>query len=156
MTYQVSLKTLPERTVASVRGVIPCYAREGDLWQTLFAQTAPLSLCDGEPHLLLSIMHDGEYKEENVDVEVQKTVTGHYPDTGRVVFKTMPPIQFASATFTGSYAHIGQVNEAVAAWVRDHGYAFDGVSFNIYHTGPADTPNQDEYVTEVCYPVRKL
>ena len=27
--------------------------------------------------------------------------------------------------------------------------------FNIYHVSPAETQNPDEFVTEVCYPVRK-
>jgi hypothetical protein len=27
--------------------------------------------------------------------------------------------------------------------------------FNIYHVSPHETPNPDEFVTEVCYPVRK-
>ena len=36
------------------------------------------------------------------------------------------------------------------------GYAFDGPMFNIYHVSPHETSNPDEYVTEVCYPVRKL
>lgn len=27
--------------------------------------------------------------------------------------------------------------------------------FNIYHVSPHDTKNPDEFVTEVCYPVKK-
>lgn len=44
---------------------------------------------------------------------------------------------------------------AIAAWVADNGYTFDGPTFNIYHVSPHETQNPDEYVTEVCYPVRK-
>ena len=44
---------------------------------------------------------------------------------------------------------------AVAAWVRDNGYAFDGPAFNIYHVNPSETDDPEEYVTEVCYPVKK-
>jgi len=49
MKYNVTLKTLPERTAASVRQIIPCY------YSVTF--------------------YDGEYKE--ADVEAQKTVCGH-------------------------------------------------------------------------------
>ena len=48
-----------------------------------------------------------------------------------------------------------QANAAVAAWVRDNGYAFDGPAFNIYHVNPSETDDPEEYVTEVCYPVKK-
>ena len=62
---------------------------------------------------------------------------------------------FASATFRGPYDKIRAANAAVAAWVRDNGYAFDGLFFNIYHVSPHETRNTEEFVTEVCYPVRK-
>ncbi len=61
----------------------------------------------------------------------------------------------ASATFQGPYRQIGEVNQAVASWVEDNGYAFDGLFFNIYHVSPHETQNPDEFVTEVCFPVRK-
>ena len=61
----------------------------------------------------------------------------------------------ASATFRGPYDKIRAANAAVAAWVRDNGYAFDGPAFNIYHVNPSETDDPEEYVTEVCYPVKK-
>ena len=48
-----------------------------------------------------------------------------------------------------------EVNQAVASWVEDNGYAFDGPAFNIYHVNPSETDDPEEYVTEVCYPVKK-
>ena len=36
----------------------------------------------------------------------------------------------------------------------DNGYESDGPMFNIYHVGPAQTADPDEYVTEVCFPVK--
>lgn len=156
MNYDVTLKELPQRYVASVRQTIPTYEAEGTLWHILMQETAHLNMQDGDPCYTLAIFHDGEYKEEDVEVEVQKTVRGRYPDTAHVAFKTEPPVLIASATYQGGYDKISGVSEAVATWVRDNGYAFSGKSFNIYHVSPHETGNPDEYVTEVCYPVRKL
>ena len=89
------------------------------------------------------------------DAEAQKTVRGDYPDTEHVRFRTLPAVTFASATFRGPYDKIRAANAAVAAWVRDNGYAFDGPAFNIYHVNPSETDDPEEYVTEVCYPVKK-
>ncbi len=155
MGYDVVLKTLPERYVASVRQVIPSYQEEGLLWQALMEDTAPLHVQNGSPCYTLAVFWDGEHKEQDVDVEVQKSVIGSYPDTGRVKFKTVPPVQIASTTYEGSYEQIGQVNAAVAKWIEDNGYEFAGLSFNIYHISPHETQNPEEYVTEVCYPVKK-
>lgn len=155
MKYDVTVKTIPERTVASVRQVIPNYDREGDLWHIFCQETAGMNIQDGDPVLCTAIYYDGEYKESDVDVEIQKTVKGSYPGTEHVRFKTLPAVQVASATFRGSYSQIGEVNEAVAAWVRENGWAFDGRFFNIYHVSPHETRNPEEFLTEVCYPVRK-
>lgn len=44
---------------------------------------------------------------------------------------------------------------AVAGWIRDSGYVVDGPVFNIYHLSPHETSDPGEFVTEVCYPVKK-
>lgn len=155
MKYNVTLKELPKRTVASVRQVIPAYEAEGMLWGILMEEIAPLNVKDGDSCHALAIFHDVEYKESNVDVEVQKSVQGTYPNTKNVVFKTVEPILMASATYKGSYDQVSEVNEVVANWVRDNDYVFDGLSFLIYHVSPYETKNPEEWVTEVCYPVRK-
>ncbi len=155
MQYDVTLKVLPERQVASVRGVIPAYDQEQRLWNTLMQETAGMRLVPGDPCYTLAVFHDGEFKEGEVDVEVQKSVRGGYRDTEHVKFKAEPPVEIASATYTGGYDRINEANQAVANWVRDNGYDFAGLSFCIYHVSPYDTENPEEYVTEVCYPVRK-
>lgn len=96
-----------------------------------------------------------EYKEHDPDVEIQITVKGKYQNTENVVFKTVSPVQVASVTFKGSYDQIAATNQAVAKLVRDNGYEFEGAMFTIYHVSPAQTQNKDEFVTEVCFPVKK-
>lgn len=155
MSYNVTLKELPERYVASVRKIIPSYDQEGLLWNILMKETTTLHMQSEEPCYSLAIFHDGEFKDSDVDVEVQISVNGKYEDTENVIFKTVAPIQIASATYTGSYEKITEVNEAVANWVKDNGYEFNGLNFCIYHVSPAQTQNPEELVTEVCYPVIK-
>ncbi len=156
MGYDVSLKTIPERYVASVRKIIPTYQDEGMLWATLMQESAPLNIkCVGNPNYALAIFHDKEYKENDVDVEIQTTVSGKYSNTENVMFKTEPAVEVASSTFKGSYEKIAQLNQNVANWVSDNGYEFNGPAFWIYHVSPHETQNPDEYVTEVCYPVKK-
>lgn len=151
MNYNVTVKTLPERTVASVRKVIPAYDQEGMLWDILMRETAPLHIQPDPNCCTLAMFHDEGYKDGDVDVEVQMTVKGTYQNTENVVFKTTPAVQYASATYKGSYEQINDVNRAVATWVNDNGYEFTGMMFCIYHVSPHGTQNPDEYVTEVCY-----
>ncbi len=155
MKYDVTLKTLPQRYAACVRMTIPSYEQEGMLWKTLRDETDKLNLAPDDPCYYAVVYLDGEYKEHDVLAEAQKTVRGHYPDTQHVKFRTLPPVTIASATFKGPYEQISPANEAVAQWVEDNGYAFDGAMFNIYHVSPRDTDDPDKFVTEVCYPVKK-
>lgn len=155
MKYDVTVKTIPERYVASVRQVIPSYDLEGHLWSIFLKETAHMHIQDGDPCLCTALFHDREYKETDADVEIQKSVKGSYPDTEHVKFKTVPAVQVASAVYKGGYDQISEVNAAVAAWVEANGYVFDGIAFNIYHVSPHETRDPAQFVTEVCYPVRK-
>lgn len=155
MNYSVVLKTLPERYVASVRKNIPAYNQEGILWNMLMAETAAMNLQQADHCYSLSIFHDESYKESDIDIEIQLAVIGQYQNTKNVIFKTVPAVEIASATYKGSYEQITDVNHAVANWVVDNGYEFNGAMFCIYHVSPAQTQDPNELVTEVCYPVKK-
>ncbi len=155
MKYDVTVKTIPERQVASVRQIIPSYDMEGSLWEIFLKETAHMHIQDGDPVLCSATFYDGEYKESDVDVEIQKTVRGAYPDTEHVKFKTMPAVEVASAVCRGSYEQIGEATAAVVSWVEASGWAFDGPAFFIYHVSPHETNNPEEFVTELCYPVQK-
>jgi len=155
MNYSVTVKTMPERYVASVRKVIPSYDQEGMLWQIMMSETASIKLQIADNCDSLAMFHDDGFKESDVDVEVQITVKGSYENTENVVFKTVPAVEIASATYKGSYEQMSDVNCAVASWVEDNGYAFNNMMFCIYHVSPQQTQNPNEYVTEVCYAVKK-
>ncbi len=155
MDYDVTLKTIPKRYVASVRQVIPAYECEGILWEMMGRELEPQKVQQATPCYGMAIFHDEGHKEQDPDVEIQSAVVGKYQDTEHVKFKTVPPIQIASATYKGSYEQISRVNAAVANWVVENGYDFDGKSFCIYHVSPGQTDNPNELVTEVCFPVRK-
>lgn len=155
MNYNVIVKTMPERYVASVRKVIPSYDQEGMLWGMMMSETASMGIQTADNCNSLAMFHDDGFKESDVDVEIQITVKGSYENTENVVFKTVPEVEIASATYKGSYEQMPAVNHAVASWVEDNGYEFNDMMFCIYHVSPNQTQNPEEYVTEVCYAVKK-
>lgn len=155
MNYNVVLKTIPERYVASVREIIPAYNQEGILWNTLMTETATMNLVQEENCYSLAMFHDEGYKESDVDIEVQICFKGDHKNTEHVIFKTVSEVEVASATYKGSYEQLTLVNQSVATWVRDNGYELNGAMFCIYHVSPAQTQDSNELVTEVCYPIKK-
>lgn len=154
-SYEISLKQMPARKVASVRQIIPRYEEEGRLWHILMKEITPLHVKGGRMDQSVAIFHDREFKDHDVDVEIQYAVSGEYPDTEHVTFKDEPAFVYASAIMRGSYEQADLINQSIACWIRDNGYEFNGPMFNIYIVSPNQTQNPDEWVTEVCYPVRK-
>lgn len=51
------------------------------------------------------------------------------------------------------YHQMGEAYATVVSWIKDNGYKINGPMFNIYHVGPVQTQNPNEFVTETCFPV---
>ena len=130
MSYDVTIKTIPQRYAATVHMTIPRYEDEGKVWGVLVEETCRMGLTEADPCLCAVTFLDGEYKEENVEVLAWKTVKG-------------------------SYTRITDVYAAVVAWMEANGYEPAGAMFNIYHVSPHETQDPEQFVTEVCYPVKK-
>ena len=155
MSYDVTIKTIPQRYAATVHMTIPRYEDEGKVWGVLVEETCRMGLTEADPCLCAVSFLDGEYKEENVEVMAWKTVKGSYPDTEHVKFRTLPEVTAACCTYKGSYTRITDVYAAVVAWMEANGYEPAGAMFNIYHVSPHETQDPEQFVTEVCYPVKK-
>ena len=155
MSYNVTIKTIPERYAATVQMTIPRYEDEGMIWGILTEETCRMNLVEADPCLAAVTYLDGEYKETDVEMMAWKTVKGNYPDTEHVRFRTLQEETVASCIYKGSYTQITDVYAAVIAWMEANGYESAGPMFNIYHVSPHETQNPDEFVTEICYPVKK-
>lgn len=155
MNYVVNLKSIPELYVASVRKVIANYMAEGELWSLLMPELAKQKCKETTPCYPMAVYHDKEFVENNADVEVRFAVEGKYSDADEVKFKTVPAVNVAACIFKGGYEQIAAVNEAIAKWVNENGYEFNGAAFWIYRKSPYETKNPEDYVTEVCFPVKE-
>lgn len=80
---------------------------------------------------------------------------GNYEDSENVKFKTLKTQTCACVTFKGTYNLISEVSFAIAAWINEHGYELDGPDFCIYHVGYNDQAKEEDFVTEICYPIKK-
>lgn len=156
MNYNVVYKTIPARKVMSIRRVMPSYQDEGILWGEMFGQAQQMNVRLTNPPMGVSVFHDAEYKEENVDVEIQSSVEGNYADMDTVRFYEAPAVNVASVTFRGAYDQMNKVTQAIGAWIEDNGYQMNGPMMNIMHVSPGQDPNPENWVTEACFPVEKI
>ena len=150
MSFDVNVKTIPERYAATVHMIVPRYEDEGMAWA---AMRECKNLVPDEPCYAVAEFLDNEFKEENVELVVSMSVKGKYEDTEHVKFKTLPAVKVASCIIKGSYEQMTDAYATLVAWIKENGYKMNGPMFNIYHVSPVQTQNPDEYVTEACFPV---
>jgi len=150
------VKQIPQRIVASTRGVIPAYNHEGELWKILIDTLGIQHIPAAGLSYDMAIFHDEGFVENGIDVEVQKTVAGRGIDTDQVKFKEAPSMLAAVLTYEGEYGQIAEIGELIANWVQDNHYEFCGSHFNIYHISPATEKDRRKMVTEVGFPIQKL
>ena len=151
MSFDVTVKTIPERYAATVHMTVPHYEDEGMAWGMMMECKEPLIPAD--PCYAIAEFLDDEFKEENVEIIVSMAVKGKHNDTEHVKFKNLPAVKVASCIVKGSYDQMGDAYASVVAWIKENGYKMNGPMFNIYHVGPAQTQNPDEFVTEACFPI---
>ena len=151
---EVTVKTLPEMHVLSLRKIIPSYFDEKKLWDEFMPllQGSGASLpADG---MCGATFHDPEYRESDVDVEVWEQIVEPVTPPAPLVCRTLPASEVVSATLRGSYSGMPAVVNALGAYIAERGFT-TGAMLNIYRVSPAQDPDPSNWVTEVCLPLIK-
>ncbi|HQY34003.1 MerR family transcriptional regulator [Actinotalea sp.] len=151
--HEITRRTLPARTVASVRGTIPSYADEGLLWQRLMAALPAAGAAVAPDAAAVAVFHDEDYVEQDADVEVRLDVVAPFTGTPDVACVEVPAVDVAVGTLHGPYDGIGEVMDAIGGWIAAHGLSVAGPMFNVYVVGPEVSHEPSDWVTDVCVPV---
>lgn len=151
--YNVELKEMPKRRVMSIRKVIASANEEQKVWADLYEEFMKQQVKMSNPPLGMTVYHDEEYKDTDIDIEVQSSVAGDYKDTDEVKFYDTAEFTMASVTFNGSYDQMPEVTGALASWIEANNYTICGPMVNISHVSPAQDPNPDNWVTEAGFEV---
>lgn len=156
MRYDVTIKNLPEVTVASWRQVIDGYGdffticpHMGDLMRGQHLECATPAYC-------FTLYHDGEFKEHDIDVEVCEAIVTPGHDEERMTFKTVPAVPTAACLIhQGPYTTIGESYAALTKWIEDNGYEVTDLMRESYIDGIWNQDDESKWITEIQAPVRK-
>lgn len=156
-SLEVILKAVPEQIILSVRTIVP----DGDTVGTLFMEVGGIIMSQGlkiaSPPM--TIFHDGEFKETDLDVELAFPVTdtsitdiplSNQRELNVRTLEAMP--QIASIIHTGSYERFPETYEVIGRWIERNNYRICGVSREIYLRPPSDT---EEAITEIQFPIER-
>ena len=142
MTGDVTIKTLPEVIVASMRTTVPSYDTFFEIVPKMGEYMQSVGAVCREPEYCFTIFHNDEYREEGIDVEVCEAVTAVRPDSPQVTFKTIAAVPSAACIIhRGPYRTLGQSYNALFAWIEDEGYE------------PGESSNSEQQVRRTQRPV---
>ncbi|HJP66482.1 MAG TPA: GyrI-like domain-containing protein [Actinomycetota bacterium] len=151
MTYDIEVKELPARYVASIRVTVA-----PDQMGPTFEELLPEVLAElQEQNAQASGPSFGIFFEfgEQVDMEAGFPVMLPVESSGRVGFRTLEEGTFAVTWHHGPYSTIGEAHRAVTQWAEQNGRAILGPPWEVYWDGPASGKPAAEFRTEVGYPI---
>ena len=153
--YEVKVRDMVTQAIVSVRGHVPMSGMPEFFqraYRDIFGLIGSVGVRPaGSP---VSIYHDPEFRDDDVDVEVAVPVSEPVEGAGRVVFGALAGGPVAYTLHVGPFDEIGNAYTALAEWTQAHGHEPAGPPRECYLTDPQTTPNPAEYRTEVIWPIK--
>ena len=147
----ITLTTIPATTILALRGVVPTYAEQSQLWDT-FVPLAQRCELPARPETGGSTFFDEGYQENDVDLEtwvpIGEPITVEAPLTCRQV----PQYRAVVATMRGDYSGIAAASADLARYLAREGLMKTGPLSHVYVLGRDQTANSADYVTEIRVP----
>jgi effector-binding domain-containing protein len=135
--YDVVVREIEPQLVATYREVAPDDDRIQYMFEELEAYVAQFNARADKPPM--SIYHDLEYRDENIDAEVVVPLKSAIPSTGTIQVREMPRISRAACVVhTGDYATIYQAYNALLSWIESNDYRMKGPIREVYLSYSAD------------------
>ena len=152
----VSIKSIPAYSVFSLRRIVADYYAEGELWQEMSAYANEHKIAVSQN--TLTIFHDTEYKEKDVDIEVCAPVSQPGKSADGFTFRTTQAVPLMACTMVyGPFENISSAYFSLAEWLQEHNrYKMCGQNRQIVHRGPWNEEDPDNYLTEIQLSLKKI
>lgn len=156
MTGEVTLKTLPEVIVASMRTTVASYDTFFEIVPKMGEYMNKVGAVCREPAYCFTIFHNDEYREEDIDVEICEAVAEAREASDQVTFKTVDEVPTAVCLMhRGPYSRLGESYNELFTWIENNGYAAAGHPRESYIDGIWNRDDPEQWLTEVQVPVTK-
>lgn len=154
--YEIVVKQVEPLQVATIRDIVPTYSAQGKLWEELYSQIGRYG--NQFTGSCISIYHDDDYKESDVDVETCQPIKGNLPIQGRVKVFTLPAITAVCTIHHGTFSTVSQAYNALIKWIEANGYRLVGKAREVNLQVPVQAGEQNDpnTVVEIQFPVEKI
>lgn len=146
--YDVVVKSVDAMQAASVRGLLPARSAIGRFFRELFAFQTRHQLTVTSR---MTLWHEDEYSDQNVDAEAVFVTSDDVPAEGRVIGRKLPAVAtMACVIHQGPIESIGDGCQALLRWIEDSGAEICGPERVVMLEGSLPGPNS---TYELQYPV---
>jgi DNA-binding transcriptional MerR regulator/effector-binding domain-containing protein len=146
--YEVTIKWVEPRLVASVRDTISAYADADELFDELQSQINQR----GAPLERGAIWHTCANQGRSIDCEAIVFLREPAKDKGRAQVFELPGASVVSVIHQGSDETCERAYVAARSWIKSHGYAIAGPNRELYWQGDV-AQDGDSGVTEIQFPI---
>jgi len=154
MSNQVEIKSLPGVTVASMRTRVENYDRFFEIVPLMGEYMRSVGAHCRDPFYCFTLYHDGEYKEEDIDVEICEAVVAAFPESDKVKVKTIDPVSNAACLMhRGPYSTLRSSYNELYRWIAEHHLKPAGPPRESYIDGIWNKENPEEWLTEIQVPI---
>ena len=151
MKYEVIVKETDELKVATLRDYISEYTNQGHLWEELVEHIEKYKVKIESPCMV--IYHPSDNNQGLIDAEVIEPIKGSLPCTERIMVKTLKKEKVASITHIGSNTTLNNAYKALAEWIELNNKKICGPQRELYKVGEWITEDENQFVTEIQYPI---
>jgi DNA-binding transcriptional MerR regulator len=150
--YDVVVKSVEAQRIISLRGLLPGRSAIGQLFRELHANLRRHGI-NGTTNL--TIWHDADYRDEEVDAEAAVVSDARVPESGPLIARELPAVAtMACVVHHGSPETIGDGCQALLQWIEANGYRLDGPErVVLLQRGKA---GWNDAVAEMQYPIAAL
>lgn len=154
MNEEITIKSLPSVTVASMRTTVPSYDAFFEVVPTMGEYMESVGAVCRDPEYCFTIFHNDEYREHDIDVEICEAVTERRKDSETIRFKEIAGTPTAACiSHRGPYETIGESYNTLFAWISANGYTPSDHPRESYIDGIWNKDDPNEWLTEVQVPV---
>lgn len=161
--YEVVLKPVATQHILGIRDTLSDYSEIYMLFAELDSYLQQHRQLPNPITPYLGIHYDGEYREQQVDLEVAVPLARQLPGSARATVHELPGNPtMACVLHQGDYARLTEASQALVGWIDANGYRIDGSSRHVFlqrpyqqaNINPATQQPPAEPITEVQFPVK--
>ena len=157
MKNEIFIKEIPSYVIYYCDGIISDFSKIPEFVLQAGEECAkvnPNLKCITPDYCYISYL-DGEYKEKDIKIRYGQAVEKVGKETDRIKFKMMDAITAVCIYHKGAYDNLRDSYNIILKYIEENNYEIVDYIRECYIDGCWNKDNEDDYLTEIQFPIKK-